>query len=423
MENVTATPNVLFVGGGGANSLSVDVALTAIAAAKALGARVHVTNQADTLAATPMVAAAADAASAVDFTDPSETVDWALSRVRAGERFDAVFGVRELAAVAVADVAAALGLPGNPPDAVRRVRGKDTCRAALAAAGFAQPSFEICDGPGAALGFMARTDGPWVVKPRDAMGSEGVSKVCGPDDLPGAVAALPARDPFLIERFVPGPEYSVEGVFLGGRPSVLAITAKDKLPPPRFVEIGHTLPAALPPDTQRRIDATVTAAVAALGLRFGLFHVELWLSPDGIVLGEVHARNGGGWIHTALAHAIPGLDMFGTVLADAIGLPVSVRSDHTRAAAVRFFQPPAGRLVEVEGWDALLAHPAVLHADLTARPGDVLRPPRDGEDRVGCVVVGASTARRAAALAAELAGSVRFAVAGPVLPNSIGARA
>ncbi|MFD5691919.1 ATP-grasp domain-containing protein [Streptomyces rubiginosohelvolus] len=405
---------LLLIGGGGEMTLSVDVAVQALEQARARGLRTHVTNRADTLAATPAVTAAADTATAVDFARPGDTADWAAGRAADGERPALVFGVREMAQEAVAATAHALELPGNPPAAVRRIRTKDACRAALAAAGFRQPAVRVCRDASEARAFLAATAGPWVVKPRDGADSAGVRKVTGPDDLPAALAQLPDREaPFLVEEFVDGREFSVEGVFVGGSPRVLAVTAKEKLPPPYFVEIGHVLPADLPEETRRSVEETVTAALTALELRFGLFHVELWLTAEGIVLGEVHVRIGGGWIHRMLPHVRPGLELYGTVYDDALGLPVDLPATlpaPERAAAARYFAPPEGRVTAVTGWDAVRTHPAVLHAELRVGPGDVVPGFRSGGDRVGAVVVGAATPTEARELARELVASVRFTV-------------
>ncbi|MFJ8591183.1 ATP-grasp domain-containing protein [Streptomyces sp. NPDC093598] len=416
MSPASPTPELLLVGGGGDMTLSVDVAVQALEQAHARGLRTHVTNTAGTLAATPAVTAAAGTTSAVEFGDPAGTAAWATARAGSGERPTLVFGVREMAQEAVAETALALGLPGNPPAAVRRIRRKDACRQALAAAGFRQPAVRTCAGEAEARAFLATSEGPWVVKPRDGIDSAGVRKVTGPDDLPAALAGLPDREaPFLIEEFVEGAEYSVEGVFVDGRPHVLAVTAKEKLAPPHFVEIGHVLPADLPEDTRLRIEDTVTRALTALGLCSGLFHVELWLTADGIVLGEVHARIGGGWIHRMLPYALPGLELYGTVYDDALGRPVRLPVP-VRAAATRYFAPPPGRVTAVDGWDEVRAHPAVLHAELRLTPGDEVPAFRCGADRVGAVVVGARTAAEARELARRLVDSVTITVA-PAAPE------
>ncbi|MET9232367.1 ATP-grasp domain-containing protein [Lentzea sp. NPDC003310] len=403
-------PAVVLVGGVGAIALGVDVGRHALAQARARGMATHQVNQAATLAATPELADLADRSWPVDFMTPGDSAAWAKESAARGQRIDVVIGVREFAQEATAEVAAAAGAPGNPPDVVRTVRNKDLCRAALAAKGFRQPGFRLCADAAEAADFVAATTGPWVVKPRDQMGSKGVTKVEDLAALAPAVAALGSDEPFLVEEFVSGQEYSVEGVFLGGRPHVLAVTEK-QLMEPLFVEVGHVLPAPLPEAVTEEFATAVTAALEALGLGFGVFHVELWHTAGGVVLGEVHVRNGGDWIHLLLQHAIPGFELFGTVYDDALGNPVDVAAlTPTRGAAVRFLTPPAGVLERIEGWDEVLAHPAVLRASLGVEPGAVIPPVTESYDRVGEIVVGADTPEQASALARELADSVTFVV-------------
>lgn len=407
-------PAMLLVGGAGAIPLGVDVAVHALRQARNRGLIAHQANKDSTLVQTPAVAAEADASWPLDFEDPQACAEWARARADAGPHFDVVLGVREFAQVATADIAAVTGAPGNPPEAVRTVRNKDLCRAALAAGGFAQPRFALCAGLAEATQFVAGAAGPWIVKPRDAMGSEGVRLVTRPAELAAAVAALPGPGPFIVEQFVAGREYSVEGVFLGGEPRVLAVTEKHLLDG-SFVEVGHVLPAPLPDETHAAFVAQTTAALRLLGLRYGVFHVELWHGPDGtddVVLGEVHVRNGGDWIHLLLQHAIPGLELFGCVYDDVLGRPAGPAGlTPRRGAAVRFLTPPPGVLERVDGWDAVTGHPAVLRAGLTVEPGARIGTVGQSTDRAGEIVVGADSPHEAAALARKLADSVTFVMA------------
>jgi biotin carboxylase len=417
----SASPSLLLVGGANPLPSSVDIVTRAITEARRRGIRVHLTQTRAALARTAEVNALADAVSALDPDDADACERWLAERHAEGARYDLVLGLRDGVQESVARSAAYLGVPGNAPDAVRRTRNKDACRAALAAAGFRQPAVRLCASADDAAAFLRKSRGPWVVKPRDGMASIGVRKVLGPDDLPAAIAALPDPTLFLVEEFVEGPEYSVEGVILSTGPKVLAVTEKEVLPPPHFVEVGHVLPAPLAPEVRQDIDQQVTAALRALGLRFGVFHVELWLTGDGVVLGEVHVRPGGDWLHRLLAHAIPGLELFGLLYDDLLGLgPLPADLTATRAAAVRFLVAPPGRLTAVDGWDGILAHPSVLHAELTVSPGDVIAPVRQSGDRAGYVVVGAPTPEAARALAAELAGSLRLRTAPPAEPGPRG---
>jgi biotin carboxylase len=403
MSDRTAQPNLLLLAGAGPIPLLRDLTRRAVAAARARGMRIHLTDGEAALRAFPEVRGLVDAVSPVDFEQPGECVAFARERQAAGERFDVVLGLREFSQVSAAEVAAALGVPGNPPNVVRTIRAKDACRAALAAGGFRQPAFRLCHDEAEARDFLASAPGPWIVKPRDAMGSVGVTRVDTVRDLPMAAATL-AR-PFLAEQFVPGEEYSVEGVFAGGEPLILAITGKQTLPD-GFVEIGHVQPARLSSAARAEVEKTVTAALRILGMRFGVFHVELWLTGDGVTLGEVHGRVGGDWIHLLLARTL-GADIYGMVLDDALGRRVCEVPPPSGAAAVRYFTPAPGRVLAIEGYEAAAAHPAVVHAELTVEAGEIIGPVEASGDRVGSLVTSAATAARAMELAAELVSSVK----------------
>lgn len=405
----TDQPVLLLVGAVGPDPSAADVAVTTLNQARARGFRTHLIDTSVGLATD--VTTAADQLSLVDVESPGDAVAWARAQRRRGARVDAVLGVRESVDVTVAELATELGVPGNAPHAVRAVRDKAACRGLLRDAGHLQPAFRVCADAAEAAAFLAESSGPWVVKPVTGGGGMGVSKVRGPIDLPSAVAALPVPGPFLVEEFVTGREFSAEGLFVGGVAHVLALTVKEKLPSPYFVELGHVAPAELPADTQREIEHEVVAALATLELTYGFFHVELWLNPGGVVVGEVHVRIGDSWTHLMLGHALPGVDLFGVACADAIGKrPTGQKPAPVRAAAVRFFDPSPGRLVAVHGWQRVLDDPAVLHAELTVAPGDTIVSIEDATDRVGAVVVGGRTPAAARALAWELAASVRFEV-------------
>ncbi len=316
---------------------------------------------------------------ALDVHSPAAVREWAATRVDVG----AVLTFREMCVESMAAAASTLGLAGNAPDVVRTIRTKDLCREALRAWGFRQPSCAVVSSLAEARAFLAVTDGPWIVKPRDGMGSVGVSLVDGVDALPAAVESLPV--PFLIETFVTGQEFSAEGLIVGGRPVVLALTAKTT--GAGFVETGHRMPVDNP-----MARAEVERAVTAVGLTHGVFHVEFWVDGADVVLGEVHARPGGDFIHAMVEHVRPGLELYGALMDDLFGESVEQLPEATAAAGVEFLVLPPGEVLSIQGWDDVLADPAVIAADLSVRPGDVLGPVRGSADRHGVLVVGGPTA-------------------------------
>jgi L-aminoacid ligase-like protein/ATP-grasp domain-containing protein len=389
-----------------------DISERSVRQFRARGCRVVLTDTATALENCPELVAAADEAYPLDFTDPAACAAWAGSYAER-HPVHAVVGFREYAVVAVAQTAAALGLRGNDPAAVRRVRSKDACREFLRAAGFAQPALRLCRTPDEAAAFLAAQGGaPVIVKPRDRCNSEGVRLVRDAAALPEAFEqARDADGLVLVETFVEGTEYSVEGLFAGGVPRVLAVTAK-KLSADSFVEAGHTMPAPLPDDLLGEVTAQVAAALTVLGLTAGPFHVECWSTPRGVVLGEVHVRQGGDGIHALLEWCHPGLQLYGSWVDDLLGRPVTLPGGArpVRGAAVRFLVPPAGTVREVAGWEQVAAHPAVLAATTTLAPGTEVSSGGSNSDRYGMLLVGTERPGEAGALADQLLASVRVSV-------------
>lgn len=352
----------------------------------------------------------------LDVNDPQSCRDWAAQTRPA---VDGVLTIRELAVYSNALVAQELGLPANAPEVVERIRNKDLARQRLREHGFPQPATALCDSVADGERFIrGNLPGPWIVKPRDGLASIGVSRLDGPEQLPGAVAAfgappkafgnLPANPSFLIETFVAGHEYSAEGVVVGGEPQVLALVRKQITD--GFIETGHRTPAGLDEATAEAARDAVARAVSAVGITRGIFHVEFWVTDAGIVLGELHDRPGGDYIHALVEHVRPGFELYGALVDDLLGRPAQPVPPARGAAAAEFLLLPPGRLRAVHGWEELTRHPAVLVADLFVRPGDEIAPVSDAFNRHGVFVVGADTAEQVDQVVAELRELVRFEV-------------
>lgn len=379
----------------------------------ARGATVILTDTKKNLAAAPELVARAADSHELDYADSAACRDWATDFARHNPA-DAVVGFREYAAASVAEVAAALGLPGNRPEAVRRVRTKDECREFLRRHGLRQPQLALCATEDEAVEFLAAHGPDVVVKPRRGSSSEGVRQVSDPAAMAAAFRdALDADGLVLVEEFVHGAEFSVEGIFEAGAPHVLAVTRKH-LAPGGFVEIGHVMPAPLPDAVEAEIRATVIRALGVLGLERGHFHVECWVTDSGVVLGEVHARQPGDWLHAMLEWIHPGLELYGRWLDDLLGVPAATALPlrPARGAAARFLAPPAGVVRTVDGWSELAAHPSLLAASCALFPGSAVRPVSSNLDRYGAVVVGTEDAPTAESLAERLVTGLRITMTG-----------
>lgn len=351
----------------------------------------------------------------LDVHDPEACRAWAAS-VR--PPVDAVLTVRELSVHPTAVVARELGLAGNDPEAVQRVRRKDLCRRRLREAGFPQPQSAACRSAEEAARFLREAGpGPWIVKPRDGLASIGVTRIERPHELDAALRKLaepaPAMSPlappsscFLVETFVEGDEYSAEGIVLGGVPQVLALTRKRVTD--GFISTSQQVPSGLDKTTADDARATVERALTAIGITHGVFHVELWVTASGVVLGEFHCRGAGDYIHALVEHTRPGLELYGTLVDDLLGRTPPPVPGPAGAARVEFLFAPAGRLRAVRGWEELTRHPAVIAAHLQVAPGDVIGEVTDSFNRSAVFVAGSESPDDIDDLTAGLAAGVTF---------------
>lgn len=230
-----------------------------------------------------------------------------LSAVRAlscSHRVEAVLPGMEYYLEMAAKCAEMLGLPGMTVAAAQRVRSKLEVRRCLAATGVPTPAFTSLRPQAVEAERAAAITGfPAVLKPVDGCGSLGVRRV---DDVAELQRALAQQQQeylldlgrrigcgWLLESYLDGPEYSLEGLITADGPRVVSIVRKFLGPEPHFVEMGHVVGETLAHDLRDRLVSHAEAAMAALGLPLGVFHAEVRDSTDGPRLIEVNARLGG----------------------------------------------------------------------------------------------------------------------------------
>jgi biotin carboxylase len=308
----------------------------------------------------------------------------------------------ELAVPTVAMVAAKLGLPGIDPAGAEALRDKRRMKEMLQAAGVPVSRGVPLDSGVVDEAELAATEQvigyPAVVKPVDGSGSLFVRRVDDHQALRETVAAVQGLDALgrrladrlLVESYITGPEFSVEGYAQDGEIVVVSVTAKLLGPEPYFVEIGHTVEADLSEADHSALAETAAQAVRALGLTVGVFHVEVRLSPSGPVIVEVGGRLAGDRIPT-LIEAVHGLDLPTVNIEVSAGRRVSTDKPlPTRGvAAMRYFIVPAPSvLVDREKLhDHLTSLPGCREVVWNVAPDAVLQPPTDFRGRVGHILV------------------------------------
>ena len=192
---------------------------------------------------------------ALHFDRPEQAADTVLREINGN--LDAVLAVDDSGVELAALLAERLGLPGNPAHAVRRVRDKLAFRRLLQEREFLCPEFHHLPTGEDPRKLFPELKFPVVVKARRLSGSRGVIRADDSEALVRAVNWVRAiqsradRDAqelgLIIEDFIPGREYALEGTLERGELTTLALFDKpDPLDGPYFEEtlLHHALAAA-----------------------------------------------------------------------------------------------------------------------------------------------------------------------------------
>jgi hypothetical protein len=201
-----------------------------------------------------------------------------------------------------------------------------------------------------------------------------------------------AHDAALIESFIAGEEFAIEGVLTRGELQTFAIFDKpDPLDGPFFEESIYLAPSRQPVAIQDAIVSAVVRAAQALGLRHGPVHAECRVNESGVYVLEVAGRPIGGlcaralrFEHTAARPAVVSLEEI--LLRHALGEDVRSYRRETAASGVMMIPiPQRGVLRGVEGVDAARSVANVDEVRITAKTDSVLEPLPEGHSYLGFI--------------------------------------
>ena len=372
-----------------------------------------------------------DSAIAVRFHEEDASVDAVIEATR--ERpLQGVIAVGDRPVVLAARIAERLGLPGNPREAARASAHKRQARELFARAGLPVPWYVPLPANRDLEAVLDRVRYPAVLKPVGLSGSRGVIRVNDAEELRAAhrrVVALLARpeiralrtgaeQEMLIENYIPGREYAVEGLLTYGRFRTLAIFDKpDPLDGPFFEETIYVTPTPLAPDRQRAVEVTIARAAQALGLWHGPVHAECRVNAEGVHILEVAARPIGGLCSRVLrfvggeAGPAEPRSLEWLLMRHAVGKDVSdLRREELAGAVMMIPIPRRGMFRSVDGEQAAARVPGVEEVRITAKRDHPIEPLPEAGSYLGFIFARAPTGPEAEAAVRTAHRHLQFAI-------------
>ncbi len=363
-----------------------------VEAARSLGVELSIASESNL----PLLGA--DRQVLIDCADPAASAE-RVADLAAVTPIDAIIAADDGGVEIAARASELIGLPSSPVAAVQATLDKAVARRLLARAEIAQPEFRVVD-LGSARQAAVQLGFPVVTKPRTRSASIGVMRADDIDEL-GESAALAARhqreddgsERFLVERFVSGPEISVEGLIWDGSVEILAIFDKPDQPDgPVFPETILVTPTSLPATMISEVERTVAAATGALGLTQGPIHAELRIEDGVPVVLEVAGRTIGGLCGRSLTFGLMGDSLESLVLRQALGRRKLGSTRHPGASGVLMVPVPTkGTLTSVRGLEEAESIPGVTSIEISIPVGAEVQPTPEGDRYLGFVFARART--------------------------------
>lgn len=318
----------------------------------------------------------------------SPAVPELLSTLHAVKPFDAVVSFQELGVINATVTGERLGVAHNAMRPVMLTTDKGAMRAHLAAHGIATIPFVVADSVETVTAFGRDCGWPIILKPIEGTGSKQIHKLHEEAEVAGAYAAImkdfPNRPP-IAEKFIVGPEVSVEAFSWKGEHAVLTVTDKTTSGAPYFVETGHSMPSALAPETVAAIKHMTEAFLVSIGHLSGPSHTEVIVTESGPIIIESHTRTGGDRIFemVELAH---GVDMIGATLQGLAGQTPQVNPTRERGAAIRYLILPEGTVESVAGLADAAGSEGVVRCDTAIEAGARISDFKNSNERHGYVL-------------------------------------
>jgi hypothetical protein len=316
----------------------------------------------------------------------------ACLQVAARDPVDGVLAIAELDLMRGNDVADLLGCQNPAGPDVATFRDKLLMKQALDRAGVPVAAWAAADNYADLLRAARRFGFPVVLKPRFGSGSVGVQLARDAAALHRAARSLEplAEDGmagWLVEEYVPGDLYHVDGLVVAGRTELVWPSAYYGGDGCLGHQDGHPIGSAMlvrsDPLWEPLVEFVGDALAALPTPPTHLFHAEIFVTPTGLRFNEVGIRLGGGWVGPMLTTAFE-VDMVECYVRAALGQPVTLPQQPGRLSGGVLISSATGYVAAVP--DRCLIPGVVEYRSLVA-VGDPVEGAEASTDHVASFVV------------------------------------
>ena len=322
----------------------------------------------------------------------------AIVSVANKERIDGIVTNSEPAFIAMSSAAEKLGLRCMSLDSTKLYKNKFLMREFCHKHGLLSPQYRCCTSLNEALTFFVQLRKKCIIKPLDNSASRGVFSINNVAELKEhfeeCISASSAANPaIIIEEYVTGTEFTIDGLMTPKGHRCLAISEKKHYAYNENVAyqlLFDNKNERFNYDELRKVNDQL---VDLTGIPFGLTHAEYKFANGKYYLIEIQARGGGNFIATDIVPFISGIDSYTEQLKWAVGDDVRVEYDYGKmsehCSVLHFFDVPGkgGVVKEIKGLDYFdsLGDSMMYHLNFSV--GDTIQETKDDSTRIGWYIL------------------------------------
>jgi carbamoyl-phosphate synthase large subunit len=302
----------------------------------------------------------------------------------------------DIAVPTVAYIAEKIGLPALKIDSAELYTNKLSMRKFCQKHGFSYPEYSLCRNSNEVLHFFNKTKREIIIKPLDANSSRGIHSIDNKANIPqcfsDAVSYSKRENAVIAERYISGPEFTIDGIVAHGKHHSLAVSIKSHYQHNKNIAyelfFSH-LHEQYDYDLLRRINDRF---IEQSKLREGtLTHSEYKFEDGNFYLIETAARGGGNLVASHIVPLMSGFDNYRFYLNTATDSknpdsPVSIDDKlKEQCAVLHFFTTtcPSGIVRAINGKNFLDSCPNVIAFRLNFSIGDTITEASNDASRIG----------------------------------------
>ncbi|QNM06858.1 ATP-grasp domain-containing protein [Qiania dongpingensis] len=300
----------------------------------------------------------------------------------------------DVSAPTAAYVAEILGLPTNPLTSVEILTRKDRFRDFLKENDFRVPkSMDIIDVK-EAKDFLCELGRPIMIKPVDASGSKGVSKVISIGEVEDAFREAKSYSKcgnIIAEEFVQRSNYQIAGdaFLVDGEIRIFGLANEhfDRLCNP-LVPIGESFPAKISTKKTEIARSEIQRVMSLLNMKQGAINLDFMFDENGeLFILELGPRNGGNLITDAIKEAC-GVDLGEYTVKAAVGENISDLMEkpyHNFITSYVIHSQKSGNFTGLKYSNGIQSK--IIRNDLFISPGDHVERFNNGGFGIGAMLI------------------------------------